>query len=357
MSDTPKLYIAGIGMITPVGASTAMTAAAVRAGISAYAMSDFYGEDNQPITMASIPYGALDGLEAEIHEGSRYNERHDRVIRMAIIAVREACAQVTAPSPIPLVLAMPEEPGDTAGLTPFIYNLEHNCKPWLSAKLNRSIDSGRAAGIDAIGYVFQHIHDLPNDYVLVGGSDSHRDYSRLGPLSKQGRLLSAGNKDGFAPGEAASFLLLTRRPEQALARNGHIIALHPPGMAEEAGHLYSDEPYRGEGLDQAFKKALVNHAQANIHSIYSSMNGEHHWAKEYGVAYIRNKEAFADPVKIEHPADCYGDLGSATATALIALAAENLFRQSKAKAHLVYSSSDAAMRGAVVIEKIHFQAS
>ncbi len=114
----------------------------------------------------------------------------------------------------------------------------------------------------------------------------------------------------------------------------------------------SDEPYRGDGLDQAFKKALINHAQPNIHTIYSSMNGENHWAKEYGVAYIRNKPAFQGKVEIEHPAQCYGDVGAATAPLLIALAAEALFKDRNAHTHLVYSSSDTAKRGAIVVEKL-----
>ena len=88
-------------------------------------------------------------------------------------------------------------------------------------------------------------------------------------------------------------------------------------------------------------------------SIYSSMNGENHWAKEYGVACLRNSHAFKDPVYTEHPADCYGDLGSATATVLISLAAEHLFKNTEAQAHLVYSSSDTAKRGAIVLQKLN----
>ena len=82
------------------------------------------------------------------------------------------------------------------------------------------------------------------------------------------------------------------------------------------------------------------------------MNGEHHWAKEYGVAYARNREFFHDLVKIEHPADCHGDLGSATGPVLTGLAAEALFRQNGPATHLVYSSSDGATRAAVRVEKL-----
>jgi 3-oxoacyl-[acyl-carrier-protein] synthase-1 len=355
MSELPKLYIAGIGMITPVGANTAMTAAAVKAGISGYTISSFYGKNDEPITMASVPNIIFDKIDAEIAEGSRYNDRHDRVIKMAILAIREACLSCAAKQPIPLLLAMPEGQTDTEGLPPFINSLESNCKPWISAAKHRSMHSGRAAGMETIEYAFQHLNKVPGDFILIGGSDSYMDYARLSPLSEPDRLLTKSNMDGFAPGEAACFLLLTHKPELAMNRNGQIIALNSPGIADELGHLTSEEPYRGDGLDQAFKKALVNHQQANIHSIYSSMNGEHYWAKEYGVAFIRNQESFQDPVKVEHPADCFGDLGTATAPALIALAAENLFSQAKARAHLVYSSSDTAKRGAVVVEKIAYR--
>lgn len=358
MSNQPRMYIAGIGMVTPVGANTAMTAAAVRAGVSAYAETEYTSQRGLPITMASIPESVFDNLEADIEDGDRYDTCHDRVVKMAIIAIREACAQQTTKQPVPLLLAMPEvsaETGkvDTEGLVPLLPTLEQNCKPWVSAQQCRMIYSGRAAGIEAIDFAFRYLYDQPNDFVLIGGSDSYRDFARINPLSNADRLKAQGCLDGFVPGEAGGFLLLTRRPELALTRNGHIIALNQPGIAEEIGHFYSKEPYRGDGLDQAFKKALAQDLAPNsIHSIYSSMNGEYHWAKEYGVAYMRNRDVFKDPVGIEHPADCYGDLGAATSPVLIALAAEHLFRDAKARSHLVYSSSDRNKRGAIVIEKL-----
>lgn len=354
MSDQPKLYIAGMGMITPVGANAPMTAALIDAKMSAYAETDYIGQDGQPVIMAAVPDLVFQEVEAEIGEGDKFNTRHDRVIKMAIIAIREACAQRTTKQPVPLVLAMPHGQADEEGLTPLIQNLERNCKPWINTEQTRRIHSGRAAGIEAIDFVFRYLLDSPHEFFLIGGSDSYQDYARLGPLADRERLLVVGAQDGFAPGEAAGFLLLTRSPKLALAREGNIVALHPPGIAEEPGHLYSEETYRGDGLDQAFKQALTNYnnPQQKIHRIYSSMNGEQHWAKEYGVAFIRNKDHFHEQVEIEHPAEYYGDIGAATAPVLIALAAEHLFNTAKATANLVYSSSDHAKRGTVVVEKI-----
>lgn len=356
MSANQRLYIAGMGMITSVGGDTATTTAAVNAGISAYGISGFYGQNDLPITMASVPNSIFLKMEADIDPGDCYSDHHDRVIKMAITAIREASAEKETEKAVPMVLAMPEQQGDIEGLVPFIPTLESNCQPWISADMTRSIYSGRAAGIEAIDFAFKYFYDLPHDFMLIGGSDSYQDEERLAPLTKTERLLVKNCPDGFAPGEAAGFLLLTNNPELALARDGHIIALHPPGLAEEPGHLSSEEPYRGEGLDAAFKQALNNHQPSSIHSIYSSMNGENHWAKEYGVAYLRNKEFFKDPVRIEHPADCYGDLGAATSPVLIALAAEHLFSDKTAKKHLIYSSSDHSRRGAMVMEKIAFAA-
>ena len=90
--------------------------------------------------------------------------------------------------------------------------------------------------------------------MLVGGSDSYEDSSRLMPLDADKRLLTLGAGDGFAPGEAASFLLLTPHIELAQQRDGQVIALSPPGISEEKGHLYSEEPYRGDGLIKPLKK-------------------------------------------------------------------------------------------------------
>ena len=230
--------------------------------------------------------------------------------------------------------------------------LASNIQPWLSPELCRSFYSGRAAGIEAIDFAFRYLYDTQYPYLMVGGSDGHEDSSILIPLDRMERLQTENSLNAFVPGEAASFLLLTQDINLARQHNGHVVALLQPGLADETGHLFSQEPYRGDGLDMAFKASLVNQANHSIHSIFSSMNGESHWSKEYGVAFTRNNKAYRDSIRLEHPAEFYGDIGSATATSLITLAAEDLFKNDEAQAHLVYSSSDAAKRGAIVLEKI-----
>jgi 3-oxoacyl-[acyl-carrier-protein] synthase-1 len=351
--SSPRLYIAGMGMITPLGPNVATTVAAVNAGISASTLSEYDTDDGEPITMARVPDEVFEHIKYEFEEGNNvFNHRDGRMIRMAIAALRESVAAVNTLDATPLIMAVPADQIQDKGYTPFIPALARNLKPWIELPLTRRISTGRAASIEAIHFAFQYLMNQPQDYILILGVDSYDDDTVINQYKN--RLLSRSSADSFAPGEGACALLLTRHIERAEQKNGSVIALNPPSMAEEDGHLFSDKPYRGDGLDRAFKGALTSHPTNSIQSIYSSMNGENHWAKEYGVAYLRNKEKFIEKIKIDHPADCYGDLGVATSAALIIAAAKNLQRTNTTKS-LVYSSSDHGLRGALVIEKVPFR--
>ncbi len=353
-----QVYIAGIGMLTPVGVNTAMTAASIQAGISQYAVSEYYTADDQPITMSCAPEELFTAMEIEIDEGKCYGEQYDHIIKMAILAIQEAVSQQSIKDPIPLILAMPEPHPDAGHIETklLVKNLAMQDDIPISADQVRTIHTGRAAGIQALELAFRYLYEAGADFVLIGGSDSYLSYSRLDALDTE-RLNTPINMDSFVPGEGAGFLLLTRHAEHALIENEQCIVLHPPGITEEPGHINSEEPHLGEGLDQAFKLALNGHTGPGIDTIYASMNGERYWSKEYGVALIRNKDCFQEDHKIEHPADCYGDLGAATSPVLIGLAAANMLKQAKSTTSLIYSSSDSAWRGAVRLEKISLSSS
>lgn len=355
MTELKKLYIAGMGMITSVGANTAMTTASINAGISAYNETKYENENGQPLTMALISNDIFHFIEEEtglrLDQGRRYNARHDRMTTMAAIAIQEAIASLETDNAVPLIMAQPEYRFDQTNLSSLTENLTTVASPWVNSELCRSLYSGRAGGIEAINIVFDYLYDSHHDYFIVGASDSYLDDGRLRELDQAARLLHLNASNGFAPGEGAGYLVLTRNPALALVNEGNIVVLSQPGIAEEQGHLTSEQPYRGDGLDQAFKKALTAHQQNDISTIFCSLNGEHHWAKELGVAQMRNKQAFTEQVTVNHPAEYFGDLGAATAPVLIGLAAENLWSNQQEHKQLVYSSSDSAKRGAIVLTK------
>lgn len=344
------LYIAGMGLVSPLGASALHTSVAIRAGVSAYQASRYTTALGDAITMAEVPSLLFDECSIPVDTGEGYNEQQDHIIKMAHMAMAQACLNQPVHAPVPLILAMPEHGIPTIEHRLFLENLTDNGGHPINSRLIQILPSGRAAGIHGIDFAFAHLRAY--EYSLVGGSDSHSNLARLRELEQANRLLNPGTSNGFAPGEAACFLLLTPHRALAQVRNRHIIALHPPGLAQEPGHLYSEAPFQGAGLDNAFKKALQKQPEGGIQRIYSSMNGENIWAKEYGVARLRNQKYFAPQCRLEHPADAHGDLGAATGTALIALAAEQLHQSPQEQKYLVYSSSDTALRGALLVEKL-----
>jgi 3-oxoacyl-[acyl-carrier-protein] synthase-1 len=373
MTTSNNIYIAGIGMVTAVGGNANMTAAAINAGMSGYQASEFISTTGKPITMATVPDEVFDDLNFNLTRHHKFYSQHGHIIKMAILAMQDAyvnsCASSEQKSPMPLLLAMPESRIGVEQMPAeiFIENIiDFSDLPIDPNKVHR-IYSGRSAGLELLALAQRYLFEQNEEFVLMGGSDSPLDNDLLGQLEVEGRLLFEHQTDAFAPGEAASFILLTKNPEFAKKINEQFISLYPVGLGKEPGHLTSDLPYKGEGLDLAFKSALVSHQQNDISTIYSSMNGENFWAKEFGVAQLRNKKSFTEQVNINHPADCIGDVGAAMGTTLLGLSAMNLLNQaqqnnasgkssskssSKPASHLIYSSSDGEKRAAVVIKKM-----
>ncbi|MCP3888614.1 MAG: hypothetical protein GY702_07040 [Desulfobulbaceae bacterium] len=354
MREEQPAYIAGIGMITPVGANAATTTAAVKAGISGYAVSEFCTREDDSITMGLLPENIFYDFDVELDEGAYFSECYDHIIKMAHIAAQEALEGVTMDNPFPVILGMPEESPGVRFITR--ESLANNLLKLgaFSTSIDRiqAYSMGRASAIQAIASGSRGLSITNDPYVLIGASDSYFNFTRVRQLSDAGRLLTENSLDGFAPGEGAGFILLTTSIEKALVVEQHVVAVHPPGLAEEPGHLHSEDAYKGEGLHKAFAEALGNAPEKSIDSIYSSMNGENFWAKELGVATVRNSRYLKEGYQIEHPLDCLGDLGAATAPVLIGLAAKDLLFGTQHKNILVYASSDYSWRAAVRLEKI-----
>lgn len=340
-------------MITPVGCNTAMTFASVNAGISQYTLSDFTTISNDPVTVASVPDGFFDAFPAEIEESDYYSDLYDHTLKMAISALQEAFTDYALPDSVAGLFVFPEPltaikqlPSDV-----FIRNVLNREGVPLDARRLRFFHAGRAGIGHALAFAQHYLSSQVSGFVVVGGSDCFLHYPLIQMLDERGRVLAKNSNGGFAPGEGAGFLLLTNDIRHAMCRNSQVIVVHSPGMAEESGHLYSKEPYLGEGLDKACKQALASFNGGPIERIYSSMNGERFWSKECGVAIIRNQKRIADDALIKTPAEYYGDIGAATGPVLMALAAMDLFNNSKDHQYMVQCSSDGPDRASIILSK------
>jgi 3-oxoacyl-[acyl-carrier-protein] synthase-1 len=343
--------IAGVGMMTAVGLTAMETAASVRAGIMRFEESSVYDQRVQPFTLAEVPEQGMPVLD-EALAGAGLTSREARMLRLATLPIRECTELLPADArPLALILALPETE-TTLPLDParFLEALAHQVPGVFDPASSVATLRGRAGGIAAVGYGCDHIRAGNADFVLVGGADTYRDLYVLGTMHKEQRVKTAQDLDGFIPGEGAAFLLLATRSAAAAAGMPALGTIAAWAFAAETGHLYSDQPYRGDGLASAIQKlTAAAGASLPVREVYSSMNGESHWAKEWGVSLLRNTSAFDEAYGMHHPADCFGDTGAAAGPIMAGLAALGLAGGYRRASVLAYGSSDRGERAALIV--------
>ena len=356
-----------VGLLTAVGLSAAETAAAVRSGVSLFAESALHDHRGQPFTLAEVPEAALPALVPADDPGGNapaapaapaLTPREQRLVRLAVRPLAECLRAVPPGAPPPgLVLALPSA---------HLLNAQRRAPdgPRMVAQLARQVaasgdggvidvrrsdasHAGRAGGLAALHAAADFLRAGHATYMVAGGVDSYRDLYTLSRLEQASRLLSM-DPDGFVPGEGAAFLLLATRATAQRTGASPLAMLTPAATAVEPGHLYSETPYRGEGLAAAVA-ALVDGGALPlpVREVYASMTGESHWGKEWGVSYLRRRAAFDPEHGMHHPADCAGDTGAACGPLLAGLAALGMAGRYRRSPALVYASSDDGSRAAL----------
>jgi 3-oxoacyl-[acyl-carrier-protein] synthase-1 len=349
---TDDIVVVGIGMVTAVGVSAPETAASVRAATSRFVESSLWDRRSEPFILAEVPEEALPEVSEDVMSTAVIRGRERRMLRLATAALRECLAPLgDRPLRPGLCLALPEmETTRRVDRTAFLANLAKQTKQAFDPRGSDATHTGRAGGLLAIGQGVLTIQAGLADFVIAGGVDSYRDPYVLAILDKEQRVKSSVNLDGFIPGEGAAFLLLARRGAAAGHGLTTLGCVTPVATGFETGHLYSAEPYRGDGLATTFQQLVARGVvDAPIGDVYSSMTGESHWAKEWGVAFLRTKAAFHEGHGVHHPADCFGETGAASGPLLVGLALMGINGRYRRSPVLAYGSSDRGARAAVVV--------
>jgi 3-oxoacyl-[acyl-carrier-protein] synthase I len=352
ISRVSTTYIAKTQVLTAAGANSVTNFCSYRAGINTYQQANYHTLDHHQITLALIPDAALPPL-ADALEEAALSYRDERLLQMASGAMQSILAHYQG-DPIPLILAGPENYPNVDNQLPvnFLRLLGAQAELPILYSASRILCTGRTGMLEAIRLAQHYLTSGNFEQVLVGGIDSCQHSDWLHHLERNGRLKSESPQDKgdtFVPGEGAAFLLLTNNPTLAMSDKGYRITLDPPGFGDEPGYIYSEQPYQGVGLDAAVKAALAPLSEHQlIDTVFSSINGEHYWAKEFGIAMTRSSKHLHQ-IKHEHPADCYGDIGAASGGALIAFAALHSLKHSTPTNCLVCTSSDSAYRAAICV--------
>jgi 3-oxoacyl-[acyl-carrier-protein] synthase-1 len=346
------VLVVGVGMLTAVGLSAAETAANVRASTMRFSEVPWRDRAFEPFTLGEVPDDGLPDLNDELAAEPRVTGREMRLVRLAAVPLLE-CRKAFGPAaPSPgLDLALPEGetllPLDPAAV---LRRLGKQTEGAFDPAHSDPGYRGRAGGLLAVGRAAERVREGKVPFALAGGVDTYRDSYLLATLDMEQRVKTPRNLDGFVPGEGAGFLLLGGRQAVTAARLTPLAKLSPVCQGLEEGHLYSDKPYQGDGLASAVQQ-LCDQSRPDrpIQEVYASMNGESHWGREWGVAYLRTKTAFAANHRLHHPADCFGDTGAACGPLLVGLAARGIAGGYRRSPALVYASSDRGPRAVLLV--------
>jgi 3-oxoacyl-[acyl-carrier-protein] synthase-1 len=286
---------------------------------------------------------------------------HDIRIRLSAIALsalREVTRQAAADSlrrrSVPLFLGIPStRPGlsveDIQYVAGVIEATLHDAAISVSVHL---VGGGHAAGLLALRAGCNAVAHGESPFAVVGAVDSWVHPETLEWLEAEERLHNAVNPWGFIPGEAAAFCLIMSAAHVPAQSDRSWLRPIGFGVATEPIPRRGAEPCLGRGLTTAIEGAIASlDLSLRVDEVFCDYNGEVDRADEYGFAVVRTGGRFIDATATRTPADCWGDVGAATGSLLIALVSEAAARAwLRGPNVLIWSSSDEPSRAAVLVQ-------
>ena len=350
-----EIVIVATGMVTSVGFNSEQTAANVRAKVSRYYTIPFLNCREKPHTVAVVARDALGELPEPIARRDYFTRRQGLLLRLTGVALRDCVKEVGKRAGLPpLFFAMPEHENprpvegasvldDLATLHPGVFDRASSQSKW----------KGRAGGLLALGEAIRTVQSGQTSFAYAGGSDTYIDPTILPTLDLSKRCKFEAHPDSFVPGEGAGFVLIAEREAAQKAGFEVLARVAPVTEGHEPGFWGSKEPYLGEGLATTVQTLLAAAPPPNSFAeVYSTMNGESYWAKEWGVTRIRNASAMAEDERMNHPAEFFGDVGAASGPILVALAGIGQKSGYAKSPALVYASSDFGSRAATWVAPV-----
>ncbi len=311
------VIIGGVGARTSIGLNALQTTMGIRAEMFRPVETEFVDPKGELVGMCCV--GMLD---SELRGAERLIAMARRPMQEAAFGwLRAENAKRGSVGPIPLVIAVPEgivEVSLARGQSRFLEAIDAALPGLIDPSRSVEVIGGRASGVVAFQKAIEML-DGGTAAVLVGGVDSYYDAERLDALAEDFRLHGLETENGMCPGEAAAFVLLTKRGRNSALTQyasilGHATELEPRPFG-------SDEPCHGLGMTLALRKACA--AVGNVRRIgwqITDVMDERHRVDEWEYARARTFALFTQDVLHEQPLVIVGDVGAAT-TALCAVEA------------------------------------
>ncbi|BEP45110.1 hypothetical protein [Variovorax sp. V15] len=336
---TSAICIRRTGLVTSVGLNAAASCAAIRAKVTNPSETRFIDSEGERIMAHAVP------LEKPWRGRAK-------LVRMAALAVQECLAGVARERwdeiPLLLCVAEHERPGRLQGLDDLLFE---ELQDLLGARFSADslvVAHGRVSVVVALAQA-QRLIGGGVPLVLVAAVDSLLEWPTLGAYERGNRVLTAGNSNGFIPGEGAGALLVGV-PGGPGGEGGLVCA--GIGFGIEKAHIDTEEPLRGDGLSAAIEAGLAQ-AGCGMHDIdyrVTDLSGEQYYFKEATLALARTLRQRKESFDIWHPAECIGEAGAVAGVAALAVAdAAGRRGYAPGPAVLVHMANDAGQRACTVM--------
>ncbi len=341
------IWIVATGARTPLGLSSASSAAAVRAEIGAARQHPFLVDQ-----LGNAVIGAFDTL---LDPGLQGSGRMLALARGAwddlTLAVQECGAGGQS---VPLYIALPEaRPGFAREDAEAI---EEGLRAFSNSEIEVSqvlaLAQGNAAGISALNRASELIRGGEMHACVVGGIDSYLHADTLEWLDAHRQLAGEASRGGFVPGEGAGFCLLMSN--EACQRCGITpsIQVLAGAVSHETQLINAPGPCLAKGLTDAVRQTVeaANMGTTLVEAIICDVNGERYRGEEWGFVCLRLGHHFADPTAYISPADTWGDMGAASGPLFAMLACQAAAR-GYARGHttLLWAGSPGGLRASVML--------
>jgi 3-oxoacyl-[acyl-carrier-protein] synthase-1 len=337
-----NLFIQEIGAFTSIGTYLGATIGSLRVGYSSFGELPIVGPGGKPVCAARSV------VDNDIASGAV------RMLAMSGFALRECAGELT--EPLPLVLCGPSPTEVAVDFAWFCHHLAATTGIPIDVQRSVYVTGGHAAISAALAHADHLLASRQASACYVAGADTFLDMARLKRLIADQRILGKGNSDGFIPGEAAVFLRVTRRHDDA-----SYAWLRGIGMSDEASVRTSGR-VSAAGLTRAAREALSD-ARATIADVALTavdVSGERPGFYELAVTAARLKPRPDQAWSVWNPALCVGDVGAALGPLALAYLAFMLkaggfagkTTSPNGAAGLYLASSEEGLRGAVFASEV-----
>jgi 3-oxoacyl-[acyl-carrier-protein] synthase I len=340
------IEVIATGARTPLGLTAESTAAAVRAGISAFGEFPFVMANGEPVIVCADP---------QLESALQGRARMAALIESVLDEVLQKLAQGTPhDGRCYLLLALPEtRPGFSEDDAAWVSKAAASR---LEAQLHdvRVSVSGRghAGAMRAIQLIAQEPARAADALFLIVGADSYHHPATFIWLEQNRRFAQPAIRSGFIPGEGAACLALCSSDVRAAMRLPTLALVGGVGLAQEALLRDSETGSFGAGITDAVLAATqgLQFPRDAVDTAYSDINGERYRSEEWGFLAMRTPSLWKS-LEYEAPGSCWGDVGAAFAPLAASLAIQSYQRgYARGPRSMVMAASDSGLRGAMLLQ-------